>query len=365
VLNVPRMRASHASSSTATFFASHALLLGLALVGLLSACVADVDVMSDEGGDEADESTEVAPEDPADVVTSIEAAAPGRVRVVQMNPYYAGRLAPYNQYGASCTATSQCSNACTTTTGVGCNECIDRKCRVRNWETMNRGAALFDAIHADVVGIEEINTAYSAKIDSILEAKTGVAWDYKVSEQGVNQKGSGIGAYWRTDRIEFVADLGFKTVQVLDSNYYVRFRGVILRIKGTQKQFGFFSGKLVWGSGGDDADRKLEAQVLKKWIDEQMAKYPAAKARIVASDFNDTVGSDAYDVFGAYDDGDARKATNPAANPSQRIDYLLWADRATGASQQGFVTARSDNRLGRSEYYGSDHRFVYGDALVP
>lgn len=338
--------------------------LAFVVFAVLTACTADVDVVSDEG-DEADESTEVAPEDPADVVTTIEAAAPGRVRVVQMNPYYAGRLAPYNQYGASCTATTQCSNACTTTTGVGCNECIDRRCRVRNWETMNHGAALFDAIHADVIGMEELNPAYVAKIDQILEAKTGVAWEYKVSEQGVNQKGSGIGAYWRTDRIELVADLGFKTVQVLDSNYYVRFRGVILQIKGTQKQFGFFSGKLVWGSGGDDADRKLEAERLKAWIDTQMAKYPRAKARIVASDFNDTVGSDAYDVFGAYDDGDARKATNPAASPSQRIDYLLWADSAAGASKQGFVTARSDGRLGRSEFYGSDHRFVYGDAAVP
>ncbi len=49
------------------------------------------------------------------------------------------------------------------------------------------------------------------------------------------------------------------------------------------------------------------------------------------------------------------------ADPRERIDYLLWADSKSGASQQGFVTAR----LGRGESYGSDHRFVYGDARIP
>ena len=93
--------------------------------------------------------------------------------------------------------------------------------------------------------------------------------------------------------------------------------------------------------------------------------FPAAKARIVASDFNDTPGSDPYDVFADYDDGDARKPTSNAADPSRRIDYLLWANTAGGATTDGFVTARSDHRLGRSEYFGSDHRFVYGDASIP
>jgi hypothetical protein len=230
---------------------------------------------------------------------------------------------------------------------------------------MNHAARLFDAINADVVGIQELNPVYAPKIDSILQAKTGAQWAYKVSAQGVDGKGSGVGAYWRSDRIELVADLGYVNVDTLASRYIVRFHGVILQVKGTSKQFGFFSGKLVWGSAGDDDDRKLEAQRLKAWIDTQMAKYPAAKARIVASDFNDTIGSGAYNVFGNYDDGDAIKGTHSGANPSQRIDYLFWADSKSGATQQGFVTARSDRRLGRSEYFGSDHRFVYGDAKIP
>jgi hypothetical protein len=230
---------------------------------------------------------------------------------------------------------------------------------------MKNGASIFANIKADVIAIEELNPIYAPTIQAILQNKTGAQWDYRVSAQGINGQGSGMGEYWRTDRVELVADLGSVSIDTLPSNYDLRFRGVILRIKGTNRQFGFFSGKLVWVHGGDDADRRAEAVRVKTWVNQQMANYPAASARIIAADFNDTVGSPAYNVFGAYDDGGARKPTAPAADPQRRIDYLLWADSNAGASRHGFVTAHSDDRLGRSSYYGSDHRFVFGDALIP
>lgn len=343
------------------------IVLLLLVAASVTGCTSDVSV-TDEG-DEAEDDP-IAEEDPADVVSEpLPAPAPGTLRVVQMNPYYAGRLAPYTEHENSCSTTPQCNVsgrvACTTTAQTGCWECIDHSCRNRNWESMTHAARLYDAIHADVIGIEELHTPYAGKIDSILQAQTGASWSYRVSAQGINNTGSGVGVYWRDDRVQLVANLGSVAVDTLDTNYVVRFHGVILKQKSTGKQFGFFAGKLVWGSGGDDEDRRIEAVRLKNWIDAQMAKYPAAKARIVASDFNDTVGSDAYDVFGSYDDGDARKPTSNAASPKDRIDYLFWADTRTGATRDGFVSARSDGRLGRSEYYGSDHRFVYGDALIP
>jgi uncharacterized protein YciW len=341
----------------------------LVLMVLVASCTAGVDVLTDEG-DEALEDETISEEDPADLVVEPIAASPfGVVRVAQLNPYYAGRLAPYTTAQNSCSVIADCNEdgraACSSTTQTGCYECIDRKCRQRNWETMEHAARLFDAIHADVIGVQELHVPYAAKIDTLLQSATGTAWSYRNSAQGVDGKGSGVGVYWREDRVELVADLGYVEVDKLPSRYSVRFHGVILRDKSSGKQFGFFSGKLVWGSAGDDADRKLEAQRLKSWIDAQMAKYPAAKARIIASDFNDTIGSGAYNVFGAWDDGGAVKGTHSGANPRERIDYLFWADSSAGASQRGFVTTRSDGRLGRSEYFGSDHRFVYGDARIP
>src|ERR1041385_5826815 len=176
--------------------ASHAFVI----VSLVTACTADVDILGDEG-DEADEDTTIAPDDPTDVVATIERAAPGQVRVVQMNPYYAGRLAPYTQYGTSCSATTSCPSACSTATATGCNECVDHRCRARNWQTMTNAASLYDAINADLIGIEELNPIYAPKIHQILTAKTGAQWDYKVSAQGIGGKGSGIGAYWRADKL--------------------------------------------------------------------------------------------------------------------------------------------------------------------
>src|SRR5262245_56600117 len=124
-----------------------------------------------------------------------------------MNPYYAGRLAPYTTYGASCSTTPQCGGACTTNAQTGCFECIDHRCRERSWETMNHAAGLFSAIKADVIGIEELDPKWAPTIDQILQTKTGATWDYRVSAQGINGKGSGVGAYWRADRVELVADL--------------------------------------------------------------------------------------------------------------------------------------------------------------
>jgi len=347
---------------------SNARMVRLALIAVLAAGCAVADEVSDEGDEAGDDM--IGEADPSDAITEpLAAPAPGQLRVVQLNPYYAGRLAPYTTYANSCSATTECSvsgrSACTAVTQSGCYECIDHKCRQRNWETMTHAATLFAAIHADVIGIEELDPKWAPKIDQILEAKTGTVWEYRVSAQGIGGKGSGIGAYWRSDRVELVADAGTVDVDTLASNYIVRFKGLILRPAGSTKLFGFFSGKLVWGSSGDDEDRRLEAVRLRNWINSIMAKYPEAKARIVASDFNDTIGSPAYDVFESYDDGDAVKATSNAASPRDRIDYLMWADSGTGASQPGFVTARSDGRLGRSEYFGSDHRFVYGDARIP
>jgi hypothetical protein len=341
--------------------------LAVLVVTALTACATGVDTL--EEGDDPVEDDVVAEDDPADVLTEpLAAAAPGQLRVVQMNPYYAGRLAPYTMHENSCASTTECSvsgrAACTTSTQTGCYECIDHSCRQRSWETMTMAAGLFDAINADVIGIEELNPVFASKIDSILQTETGHPWEYRVTTQGVDGKGSGVAVYWRGDRVELVQDLGYVDVGTLPSRYIVRFRGVLLRIKGATNTFGFFSGKLVWGSAGDDEDRRAEAVKLRAWIDTKMAPYPGA-ARIVASDFNDTIGSDAYDVFGSYDDGDAVKPTSNAASPRDRIDYLFWADGKNGASKNGFVTARSDGRLGRSMYYGSDHRFVYGDALIP
>ncbi|HEU0037305.1 MAG TPA: endonuclease/exonuclease/phosphatase family protein [Kofleriaceae bacterium] len=291
----------------------------------------------------------------------------GTVRVVQMNPYYAGRLAPYNEHANSCSATSECGvsgrRACTMASQEGCWECIDHACRQRTYETAKHAAGLVDAIRADVVGIQELDPAFAPRIAQILAQATGATWDYRVSAQGIGGRGSGVGVYWRADRISLVADLGHVDVDTLASGYIVRFHGVILSPKGTTKQFGFFSGKLDWNKGEGDR-RTAEARRLRSWIDARLAEH-GVKTRIVASDFNDTIGSNAYDVFADYDDGDAIKPTVRGLDPDRRIDYLLWADGAAGASRQGFATARSDRRLGRSEFFGSDHRFVYGDARVP
>jgi hypothetical protein len=338
------------------------------LLILVAGCATALDETPEEGDEVEDDP--IAEEDPADVVTEpLPAPAPGTLRVVQMNPYYAGRLAPYTEHQNSCSRVADCNVsgrvACSSSSQVGCWECIDHECRNRTWESMTNGARLFDAIRADVIGIQELNPSFAGKIDSIIEAATETSWSYRTSSQGINNTGSGVGVYWRSDRVELVANLGSVIVDELASGYIVRFHGVILRQKSTQRQFGFFSGKLVWGSSGDDEDRRIEAVRLKAWVDTQMAKYPLAKARIIATDLNDTIGSGAYDVFQSWDDGDAVKPTSNAASPKNRIDYLFWADSKSGATRQGFVTARSDNRLGRSMYYGSDHRFVYGDALIP
>jgi hypothetical protein len=285
-----------------------------------------------------------------------------------MNSYISAQYAPVNETAGSCQLASDCETAthhlCTATSGDGCYACVDHACRQRNFQTAKNAAALFEAIHADVIGIEELTPQNAVRIADILDHATGATWAYRDHEQGIGDHGSGNAVFWRTDKLDLVADLGSYVVGTLDSGYIIRYQGVVLSPKGSTKELGMFAGKLDWNKA-ETGHRHGEAQRLRAWMDTQMAAHPAAKARILASDFNDTIGSPAYDVFADYDDGDATKPTIPATAPTRRIDYLFWADSSAGASKNGFASTRSDHRLGRSQFYGSDHRFVYGDALVP
>jgi hypothetical protein len=299
-----------------------------------------------------------------------EPPTPGQVRVVQCNPYYAGRLDPYDQ-GASCDATADCGDPCADLDDVDCGECIDHRCHVRDWSTARDMAARVRDIGADVIGIEETAPDSAVHVQAILEEATGVAWEFRVVDQGIDGVGSGVGIMWRTDRIELVEDLGSLDADVLATGYILRFAGSLLKPVGNHPAFGMFSGKLEWTSGASEA-RRVQAERVHAWVDEVMAPHEAdgALARIIAVDLNDTEGSPAHEVFASeYDDGDAVKHTIPGNVPDtdagRRIDYLFWSAGVPGPEDGGFVTEQSDGRLGRSGFFGSDHRFVYGDALVP
>ena len=303
-------------------------------------------------------------------------APPSQLRVVQCNPYYAGRLAPHHMTGGSCSSTKACSKGgrvlCTSPGAKdGCWECIDGACRQRTWETFAHAAGLINAISADMVGVQELPPEYAPRIDALLEKKTNESWEYIGSAQGINGHGSGNHLFWRSRTVDLVRDLGNITVDTLPTGYLLRFHGGLFRPRGSPHSLGFFSGKLYWDKSAASR-RASEALKLRRWIHETMKPLEplGATARIVAIDLNDTRKSKAYQVFSAeYDDGGAIKPTAPGLNPDikggRRIDYLFWDDGKPGAPTQGFLGAKSDGRLGRSEYFGSDHRFVYADAQIP
>lgn len=300
---------------------------------------------------------------------------PAQLRVVQCNPYYAGRLDHYHVNGGSCSSTPGCAASgrvlCSSPgSSDGCWECIDKKCRQRTWETFQHAARLVHAIAADMVGVEELPPVYAPRIEALLEKHTGDTWSFVGSEQGIGGTGSGNSIFWRERTVELVQDFGYATLDTLPSGYHLRFHGGLFRPRGSLHLFGFFAGKLYWDSAAGER-RRAEAQELRSWVDAVMAPWEpkGAVSRIVAIDLNDTPGSPAYQVFVPdYDDGGAVKPTIPGRYPDatggRRIDYLLWDDGQAGTGQQGFVGAKSDGRLGRSEYFGSDHRFVYGDARI-
>lgn len=306
---------------------------------------------------------------PADAPDALSAPAVTEIRVVQLNPYYAGRLEPYHVARPSCARTSDCSASgatCASADSEGCFECIDRRCRMRNYATASDAAGRIRDISADVIGVQEMPPAFRDRMIAILEDATGDPWDAVVVEQGISGRGSGVGVFWRATRLELARDLGSVDVDTLDSGYILRFAGVLLRALEGGGELAVFSGKLWW-EGGQSARRGEQARVLHAWIDDQM-RGEEGTARVLAIDLNDVVGSPAYQVFAAdWDDGGATKSTAPGQYPDtasgRRIDYLFWS-RGKPMPEEGFVTERSDGRLGRSGYFGSDHRFVYGDARI-
>ena len=298
-----------------------------------------------------------------------EPPAADTLRIVQCNPYYAGRLDPVHLGGPSCARTADCAGSGVTCSDArspdGCFECIDRRCRRRTWATAEDMVARVRDIEADVIGMQEIPPVYADRVVAILEDATGDRWDATVAEQGIEGRGSGVAVFWRETRVELVRRLGPVDVDTLDSGYVLRFVGAELRPLGSDRSIAVFSGKLYWERAAV-ARRGVQAERVRAFIDEVLADTPGLP-RVLAIDLNDEPGSPAHRVFAAWDDGDAVKATAPGEAPDgpagRRIDYLFWS-RGGAAGDDGFATERSDGRLGRSGYFGSDHRFVYGDARV-
>lgn len=135
---------------------------------------------------------------------------------------------------------------------------------------------------------------------------------------------------YRSDLYSEVRNFGTYAVDRIDSSegkaaYPISFGGLLLRTKGANKTFGFFSDKFVCAGQtrngealGDDA-RVSEVNRLAQWISSKMDGHPKA-TRIVTTDMNAARGSRPWQAFkSGWSDGD----------------------------------------------YGSDHRFVGADVLTP
>lgn len=228
------------------------------------------------------------------------------------------------------------------------------------WDTANRFAKLIrDVGQVGIIGLQETNDPH---IRAILEEKTGYLWEIKIVEQGINGKGSGLAILWRPDLVEKVDDFGFVEVEKLDTNYSIRFMGMLLKPKGAPQPLGVFNGKLAWdgaelaGRTATDADRAKEASLLRKWIKEKMANYPQS-GRLVTMDLNGGFNSAAWKKMNEeFDDHQVFTATHNSHNLwlSQRLDYI-WFDIDGAAKKTGaFIDGPR-----RSMHFGSDHRFVW------
>jgi endonuclease/exonuclease/phosphatase family metal-dependent hydrolase len=249
----------------------------------------------------------------------------------------------------------------------------------RNWRTALSGGGLLKAIGADAVGIQEVDLKHKGTLLQKLKQATGAKWQCVYSQQGVRKhEESGVGVFWRTDRVKLVRDLGGIVLGELAHHYVIKAHGAILSKKG--KKFAMFTTKLNWGEPGkskvpgqtidEEEERLLEARRLMSWMT-RLAKTEFRKHRVrtylLAIDLNDKRGSDTYKLFKrAFDDGDGKKNTFSAKDPNRRIDFLFFRD-AAGKVKLGFKQKsppHSDGRLGRSMNYGSDHRFIYGDVVL-
>ncbi|MBI4871708.1 MAG: endonuclease/exonuclease/phosphatase family protein [Candidatus Riflebacteria bacterium] len=237
------------------------------------------------------------------------------------------------------------------------------------WKTNEQFAKLLakDCPAASVIGMEELDATAADRMKANLKKHTGGTWEHVFEEQGVRDRGSGLGVFWRTDRVDLIRRLGKTQIDLLDNGYVLRFMGVLLRDRISQRPFGVFTGKIAWDGAEKDghqvreSDRVVEARRLKTWVQQVMAAYPSAP-RILAMDMNSPHGSPTYREFAKdYEDDGTAEATHNSlfrlfgrSVMTKKLDYL-WYDADSGPKKRGGFFQRAT----RSEHFGSDHRALW------
>lgn len=238
------------------------------------------------------------------------------------------------------------------------------------WDTATRFARLMssDAL-ADtaVIGMEEI-AAGDDRVQSILITQTRRFWEVQHYEQGIGGHGSGLAIFWRPDLVTLEKDFGTGDVGQIDNGYLIRFGGALFTENHSGRRFGFFTGKLVWegaifrGVAVPESERVREAGQLLAWVNGQMGAFPGA-SRVLAMDMNSTYESDTWKTLNEeFYDGHSSLATFDSHYHlifGHRLDYLWWSPGQGLRAEDGF---RDGPR--RSEHFGSDHRFVWGEVAI-
>jgi GH43 family beta-xylosidase len=218
-----------------------------------------------------------------------------------------------------------------------------------------------------VIGMQEaVSADVVESVRGILVEVTGHPWDARLfdTEPGAQPAYERLAILWRADVLDLVEELGSVEVDALDSGAgprtrSLRFGGLLLRRRGTRRDVGVFTGKLVPlgreidGAPVDNDDRAAEATRLRAWIAQVLAPHPDA-TRVIAVDTNADVGTAPWVDLrgGGFWDGDDDTPTHFAYG-ARRIDHLFWdlddgPRRTDGFLLGPFVTAD----------FGSDHRSV-------
>jgi hypothetical protein len=268
-----------------------------------------------------------------------ELATSDSVRVIQLNPYYAGAFDPGRRIE-------------------------DGRRPPKTFGTAKRFAAMVAEKDPDatVIGMEEAESRADAEVlRASLEATTRRRWSmlfHGSPAGGGNERA----IYYRPDTIELVRDFGSIVIDRVDGGsvkraYAAGFSGALFRKRNTDRRFGLFVGKLVWGGAKidgrevGDGDRLREwRDTVKPWIARTMQPWPKA-SRIITTDMNDDYGSDVHDAINLdYEDAAVKTATSSGG---KRLDYVFW-DRDSGPKAKlGFIVPPRT-----SEDFGSDHRYV-------
>lgn len=197
-------------------------------------------------------------------------------------------------------------------------------------QRVQRFAVYMNAVQPDFIGTQEINTAWLEKLETLMPDYEA----YGVQRGGDdNEKKSEMNAvFWKKDKYECIEKNTFWLSETPEKESKYEGAGcnrvctyAILKSRETAQCFLYMNTHL---DNASDEARVFGAKVIRDKIEEIQASFNGEFKTILTGDFNDTEGSNPYNII-----SEILTSCSTVAEDKKKITYTDWGNITDGSNE--------------------------------